>query len=117
MKTRAARGDEGGHRTRRSAALGTLLIGALALSLTSAAEANDVLGGKELGPQHTRETPSSLEPPTSRRRWIPANLHIEKRAGVEYRRSLTVGHRDVIWAVQGPVVAGDAYGLGFELRF
>ncbi len=103
--------------TRRSEALGALLIGALALSLATAAEANDALGGVELRSRHTREILSSLERPTSKRRWIPAHLHLEKRAGVEYRRSLTVGHRDFVWAVQGPVVAGDAYGLGFELRF
>jgi hypothetical protein len=103
--------------TRRSEALGALLIGALALSLTTAAEANDAPDGKELRSRHTREILSSLERPTSRRRWIPAHLHLEKRVGVEYRRSLTVGRRDFVWAVQGPVVAGDAYGLGFELRF
>ena len=103
--------------TWRSEALGALLVGALALSLTTAAEANDALGGVELQSRHTREILSSFEQPTSRRRWIPAHLHLEKRAGVEYRRSLTVGHRDFVWAVQGPVVAGDAYGLGFELRF
>ncbi len=103
--------------TRRSGVLGALLVGALALSLTTAAEANDALGGVELRSRHTREILSALERPTSRRRWIPAHLHLEKRAGVEYRRSLTVGHRDFVWAVQGPMVAGDAYGLGFELRF
>ncbi len=103
--------------TRRSGVLGALLVGALALSLATAAEANNAPGGVELRSRHTREILSSLERPTSRRRWIPAHLHLEKRTGVEYRRSLTVGHRDFVWAIQGPVVAGDAYGLGFELRF
>ena len=103
--------------TRRSEALSALLIGAVALSLAAAAEANDAHDGKGVRSRHTREILSSRERPTSRRRWIPAHLHLEKRAGVEYRRSLTVGHRDFVWAVQGPVVAGDAYGLGFELRF
>jgi hypothetical protein len=103
--------------TRRSEALGSLLIGALALTLATASEANDAPGGTELRSRHTREILSSLERPTSKRRWIPTDLHLEKRAGVEYRRSLTMGHHDFVWAIQGPVVAGDAYGLGFELRF
>jgi hypothetical protein len=103
--------------TRRSEALGALLIGALALPLATVAEANDALGGKELRSLQKREILSSLDRPTSKRRWSPADLHIEKSVGVEYRRSLTVGHRDFVWAVRGPVVAGDAYGLGFELRF
>ena len=103
--------------TRRFESLVALLIGALALALATVAEANDALGGDGLRPRQKREILSSLDRPASKRRWIPADLHLEKRAGVEYRRSVTMGHRDFVWAVQGPVVAGDAYGLGFELRF
>jgi len=103
--------------TRRSEALVALLIGALTLSLATAAKANDAPGSDELPSQLTRENLSSLKQPTSKRRWIPAHLHIEKKVGVEYRRSLTVAHRDFVWAIRGPVVASGAYGLGFELRF
>ena len=103
--------------TRRSEALAALLIGALALSLATAAGANDTAGSDELRSRQTREILSSLKRPTSTRSWIPANLHLEKKVGVEYRRSLTVGHRDFVWAVRGPVVASGAYGVGFELRF
>jgi hypothetical protein len=97
--------------TRRSEALGALLIGALALSLAIAP------GSDELRSRPTRVNLSSLKRPTSKRRWIPAHLHLQKKAGIEYRRSLTVGHREFVWAVQGPVVTKGTYGLGFELRF
>jgi hypothetical protein len=103
--------------TRRSEALVALLIGAVALTLATAAEANDALGGKELRSLQKREILSSLERPTSKRRWIPAHFHVEKKTGFEYRRSLTVGRRNLVWSVRGPVVAGEAYGLGFKLRF
>jgi hypothetical protein len=103
--------------TRRSEALGVLLISALALVLATAAGANDAPDSDEIQSRPTRVNLSSLKRPTSKRRWIPAHLHLEGKAGLEYRRSLTVRDRDFVWAIQGPMVASGTYGLGFELRF
>ena len=44
-------------------------------------------------------------------------LHIDKRAGIQYRRDMTIRNHDVVLAVRGPVVANRGFGLGIELRF
>jgi hypothetical protein len=101
----------------RSTARSALLIGALALVLGDAAAANEADRAAALETRKAREILSGTERSNSKRRWIPDHFQLDERAGLAYRRSLSLGTRRIDWAVQGPVVAGEAYGLGFELRF
>ena len=96
---------------RRSQVLKVVLTGALAVALGAPAEADD----RE--PAAAEGTIFAAIEAGFKMGWFGSQLRIEKHSGLEYRRPLTVGGRDYILAVRGPVVGNRAYGLGFELRF
>jgi hypothetical protein len=101
----------------RTTTRGALLIGALALLLGDVAVANDADRTTAVETRTAREILSRAERADAKRRWIPDHVQLDEHAGLAYRRSLSLGTRRIDWAVQGPLVADEAYGLGFELRF
>ena len=45
-----------------------------------------------------------------------SNFGIQKK-GLEYRRALTMGEREMIFSVHGPMIDKRTFGLGFQIRF
>jgi hypothetical protein len=45
-----------------------------------------------------------------------SNFALQKK-GLEYRHALTVGERDMILSVYGPMTKKKTFGLGFRIRF
>ncbi len=45
-----------------------------------------------------------------------SNFGIQNK-GLEYRHSLTMGKRDMIFSVHGPMIDERTFGLGFQIRF
>ena len=46
-----------------------------------------------------------------------SHFSIQKKHGLEYRHAISVGERDMIFAVHGPMITKKAFGLGFQIRF
>ncbi len=45
-----------------------------------------------------------------------SNFALQKK-GLEYRRALTVGERNMIFSVRGPMTKKKTFGLSFQIRF
>lgn len=45
------------------------------------------------------------------------SLHISKGSGLEYRRHLDLGERELVLGLKGPVMDKKALGLAVEVRF
>ena len=61
----------------------------------------------EAGVRDVRESESS--------NWR-SNFAIKKK-GLEYRHPITMGERDMIFSVHGPMIKKKTFGLGFKIRF
>ncbi len=104
-------------RARRSQALGALLTVALVLALGSTARADDAKEEEEPRTQRAREIIAEVEKSDSEASWVRTHIRIRKKRGIEYRRPLTMGQRDLVFSVYGPLIKKKRLGLGFELRF
>jgi hypothetical protein len=51
--------------------------------------------------------------------WLTSNLHVHRRSGLEYRRSLRMGENEYTLALRGPVIERKrlSFGLAVQLRF
>jgi len=55
---------------------------------------------------------------SSGKRWLESQTQTDERSGFEYTRSLGLSRgREFVFSIQGPLIADEAPGLAFELRF
>ena len=68
--------------------------------------------------QRSREILLHIEKPSERDlHQVQSEFRIHKRRGLEYRRGVTVGERDLVLSLQGPAMPRRRLGLAFEVRF
>jgi hypothetical protein len=101
----------------RSQPLGAILTVALLLALGGTARAEDSTDEEEPRTQRAREIISEVEKSDPEQSWLRTHIRIRKKRGIEYRRPLTMGKRDVLLSIYGPVMPKRRLGLGFEVRF
>jgi hypothetical protein len=104
-------------RATRSQPLGAILTVALLLALGGTARAGDATDEEESRTQRAREIITQVEKSDSESSWLRTHIRIRKKRGIEYRRPLTMGPREVVFSIYGPLVSKKRFGLGFELRF
>ena len=100
----------------RPQALSLIIAGALAVALGAPAKADDRNIAARTAPEAAGAIFTTIQS-ALRANWLVSQIRIEKHSGFEFRRPVNVGGRECTFAVQGPLVARRAYGLGFELRF
>lgn len=104
-------------RATRSQPLAALLTFALLIALGGTARADDAKDEEEPRTQRAREIISQVEKSDSESSWLRAHFRIRKKRGIEYCLPLTMGKREAVFSVYGPLVKKKRFGLGFELRF
>ena len=108
-------------RATRSQPLGAsftaILTVALLLASGGTARAEESAEEEESRTQRGREIISQVEKPDSRESWFRTHIRIRKKRGIEYRRPLVVGKREVRLSIYGPLISKKRLGLGFEVRF
>jgi hypothetical protein len=104
-------------RATRSQPLGAILTVILLLALGGTARADDAKDEQESRTQRAREIITQVEKSDSEASWLRTHFRIRKKRGIEYRYPLTMGQREAVFSIYGPLVKKKRFGLGFELRF
>jgi hypothetical protein len=67
-------------------------------------------------PRRATEIIAPVEDRLAEPSWT-SHIHIKKKHGLEFKRTLNVGDRPVILSVHGPLIRHKRLGLGFEFKF
>ena len=103
--------------SKRSKRFVVILGGTLALT-TGIARAGDETAAEEPRTHRARQILQHMDnQPSSPAESWRSHFQIQKKHGLEYRHALSMGQRDLVFAVHGPLVAKKTFGLGFSIRF
>ncbi len=103
--------------SRRAHRFAAVVGGTLALT-SGVARADESAPAEEPRIHRARQILEHVDPDHAREgeSWR-SHFQIQKQHGLEYRHALSMGRRDLVLAVHGPLVAKKTFGLGFSIRF
>lgn len=106
----------------RSARLSVLAaIGGLVLTTAPAAAEDEERATRDIEARRSSEIIAHMDRPETDEGWLAHHLerlHVHKKTGLAYTRSVDIGRHDLRMSVRGPALGRKKrLGLSFEIRF
>ena len=99
-----------------------IVFSVLALLLTAggAAGKEEATSSPEQSIRRSVEILAHIEQPEAQKSWLSHHLdriHVHRKAGLAYTRSLSLAERDLELSLRGPALGKKSLGFSFEIRF